>query len=57
VRSSAEIIEQVCGEQERGASSRELTAEAYFFFSCCFQPRTLALFPSASASGTIPFFW
>jgi len=26
------------------------------FFNCCFHPSTRALFPSASASGTIPFF-
>ncbi len=26
------------------------------FFNCCFQPNTRALLPSASASGTIPFF-
>jgi hypothetical protein len=26
------------------------------FFNCCFHPNTRALFPSASASGTIPFF-
>ena len=26
------------------------------FFNCCFHPSTRALLPSASASGTIPFF-
>lgn len=29
----------------------------FFCLSSCFQPSTRALLPSASASGTMPFFW
>jgi hypothetical protein len=44
--------------QLRRASKLKLKLKRNYFFpslSCCFQPSTRALFPSASASGTMPF--